>query len=79
MVTSYLDHPLGQVAAAYVAAQLWAQFPDRLETCGLLSHLVYQTNEFSEQLCVKEAILIPPEGTGFGFEETLYNQDWRDL
>jgi len=71
VVTSYLDHPIGQLAAAYVAA-LTTQ-----ETCGLLTHLVYEKNAFSERLRVNETILVPPTGgTGFGFDNLLLRVSW---
>ncbi|MEK6705445.1 MAG: enolase C-terminal domain-like protein [Bdellovibrionota bacterium] len=79
VVTSYLDHPLGQVCAAYEAAVLAAAHPERMEICGLLSHLVYEQNEFSEQLEVSAARLIPPEGLGFGFDECLQRLNWKKL
>lgn len=72
IVTSYLDHPLGQLSAAFIAAQL------RVDVCGLCSHLVYQTNEFSEQL-PQTTSLVPPPGTGFGFDELLKKLPWKKL
>lgn len=74
VVTSYLGHPLEQLAAAYVAAHICPN-----EVCGLLSHLVYQQNEWSDQLAIQEERLIPPEGTGFGFDQLLENQKWEVL
>lgn len=80
VVTSYLDHPLGQLAAAYIAAQLSSQFTDKMDICGLASHTVYHTNVFSEQLQMQGAVLIPPEGgTGFGFDDILEKQNWKQL
>ena len=80
VVTSYLDHPLGQLAAAYVAAKLGSCFPERLEPCGLLSHLVYQTNKYSERFALKNTVLqLPPEGTGFGFDDLLLKEEWQVL
>lgn len=80
VVTSYLDHPLGQLAAAYSAAQIQKKFPEKLLACGLLSQYVYQTNAFSEQIGRKQTILLPPqEGTGFGFNDLLLKQQWKLL
>lgn len=79
VVTSYLDHPLGQMTAAYVAALAQRAAPERVGTCGLLSHTVYQTNEFSAQLECHGPELIPPEGTGFGFDVLLAKQQWKLL
>lgn len=73
VVTSYLDHPIGQLSAAYIAAQL------NVSLCGLCSHLVYQTNEFSAQLPQKGPYLTPPEGTGFGFDDLLAKIPWKKL
>lgn len=79
VVTSYLDHPLGQMTAAYVAAAAQRDAPGCVGTCGLLSHTVYQTNEFSDQLKCQGPELIPPTGTGFGFDDLLAKQQWRPL
>jgi O-succinylbenzoate synthase len=99
-VTSYLDHPLGQVAASLEAARFLGG-SDRasetstdhvahndgnsatatatataLGTCGLASHFAYEKNEFSEVLEVRESVLLPPPGTGLGFDELLGARDW---
>ncbi len=79
-VTTYLDHPIGQVSAAWVAALLNTKYPDRMATCGLLSHLsAYEPNEFSELLENRGPNLIPPEGRGFGFNDLLQRQNWKAL
>lgn len=71
VVTSYLDHPLGQMAAAYVAGRLKRVNPSSLVTCGLLSHSVYQKNPFS--VALKEGPdFIAPGGTGFGFDRCFF-------
>lgn len=75
VVTSYLDHPLGQLCAAFMATSL----SQPSEICGLLSHKVYQMNQFSEQLSNQGPILKPPHGTGFGFDELLEGQSWMRL
>lgn len=79
VVTSYLDHPLGQAAAAFAAAALKKAMPERIGTCGLLSHLAYEPNEFSESLGLRGPILLAPDGKGFGFDELLRRLEWRDL
>lgn len=75
VITSYLDHPLGQLCAAYDAAQS----KKRLDVCGLLSHLVYKKNPFSEKLTYTNTILSPPPGLGFGFDEELRHIPWIRL
>jgi O-succinylbenzoate synthase len=74
VVTSYMDHPFGQLGAAYVAAT--HRTSDR---CGLMTHLLYEPNEFSELLSRDGARLVPPHGTGFGFDELLERLPWKRL
>jgi O-succinylbenzoate synthase len=75
-VTSYLDHPVGQMGAALEAARLGLG-PD--EVCGLLSQTAYESNEFSEALQTRGPALIPSRDHGIGFSELLKRQDWREL
>lgn len=79
LFTSYLDHPLGQLAAAYTAAKTYSYFPNKREVCGLLSHLAYHLNAFSEQLTGEEPFLRLPSGIGFGFDALLERQEWQAL
>lgn len=76
--TTYLDHPLGQLAAAYVAATA-AKENVMLGTCGLFSHSVYQENPFNRQLSRSGTVLIPPKGTGFGYDDLLRELPWKPL
>ncbi len=75
VVTSYLDHPLGQLTAAYMAAQLEVG----KEICGLVSHKFYQPNPYSEQLSLSHTALVPPSGNGFGFDALLKEAQWTSL
>lgn len=76
VVTSYLDHPLGQAGAALMAARLKS---DLMGECGLLSHLSFETNEFSEMLKVQNTRLLTPSGTGLGFDDLLEKQNWKAI
>ena len=71
VVTSYLDHPLGQATAAYTAAKVAPH-----ETAGLLSHCVYEENAFSAGLN-QGCSFIAPSGTGFGFDHLLEGSAWQ--
>lgn len=72
VVTSYLDHPLGQVAAAFEASRLcWH------EVSGLNSHRVYEPTAFSQQLSQHGSAFNAPKGVGFGFDELLTNMEWQ--
>jgi hypothetical protein len=65
IITSCIDHPLGQAAAAFIAAS----FPNEL--AGLLSHEVLPINPYAALLESQERVFIPPEGFGFGFDQVL--------
>lgn len=73
IVTSYLGHPLGQVAAAYIASIV---DPSSHYVHGLLSHQVYQPTNFSKHLNSKGPSFINPPGIGFGFDHELEECDW---
>ncbi len=69
--TSYLDHPIGTLFAMWEAARRECEEP-----CGFASHLYYEPNEFSDQLVVQNNRVLPPEGTGIGFDEPLRRLAW---
>lgn len=76
IVTAYLDHPIGQLSAAYTALQLPAA---KHEIGGWLPHPMYEENDFSKQLGIKNGRIVPPPGTGFGFDDLLASLQWERL
>ena len=81
VVTSYLDHPLGQMCAAWVATEVLPQAGAFAveETCGVLSHSSYRPHAFSEEIQCEGPYLKLPLGTGFGFDRLLAGKNWRSL
>ncbi len=78
--TSYMDHPLGQVWAAWNAASLVPFFKEQLIDCGLVTHhLFHDADPFVAAMGPVEPVLTPPEGTGFGFDALLENLPWERL
>ena len=73
IITSYMDHPVGQFAAAYFAALHPAP------RCGLFTHVLYEKNAFSERIRSEGARLLPPGGTGIGFDDLLERLPWKVL
>lgn len=69
VITSYLDHPFGQLCAAYCAAQA------KIGICGLQSHMVYEQTPFS-MLLGGNPRMQAPKGTGFGFDKLLEQTEW---
>jgi o-succinylbenzoate synthase len=74
VVTSYMDHPVGQFGAAYVAA-----IHDVGGRCGLMTHVLYEPDAFIERIERDGARLRPPQGTGIGFDDLLENLPWTTL
>ncbi len=80
VVTSYMDHPIGQMYAA-VRASDWRREmgPENLLTCGLLTHRCFEDDEFIEQIRCDGPRLLPVEGTGLGFDDLLEKLPWKCL
>lgn len=74
VVTSYMDHPIGQFGAAYVAASHASG-----ALCGLVTHVLYEPDAFIECIERNGARLLPPKGTGLGFDDLLENLPWKTL
>ncbi len=79
VVTSYMDHPIGQTFAAWEAARLELQFPGLVGTCGLQTHQLFEPNEFTETLGQWSPNFKLPPGTGLGFDDLLAAQPWTRL
>ncbi len=80
VITTYADHPIGQLAAAYVAACAAKSHPQALGLCGLLTHHAYETTPFSAALDQHETQLRPStEGCGWGYDTLLKELAWQPL
>lgn len=77
--TSYMDHAIGQLYAAWRAAECAAIFGDRLGDCGLITHHLFETDPFFERLSIQGSRLVPPGGTGLGFDDLLESLPWKPL
>ncbi|MCX8238964.1 MAG: hypothetical protein ACKVKH_13275 [Verrucomicrobiales bacterium] len=74
VVTSYLDHPLGQTFAAFEAAQGGVR-----KVSGLQTHGIFEKTIFSEELGPVQPDLQVPNGFGLGFGEILEKLPWVKL
>lgn len=74
VVTSYMDHPVGQLGAAYIASKHATS-----SRCGLITHVLYERDVFIEQLALHGMRLVPPRGIGIGFGDLLEHLPWRRL
>lgn len=73
IITSYLDHPLGQVSAAYMAS-LAKDASVEEKPSGFLSHYAYENNAYSQMIQHQNSKLQPVQGYGLGFDELLAKQ-----
>jgi len=80
IITSYADHPIGQLHAAYIAYQAMQRKGSFVGLSGLLTHLTYEMNDFSKELRVEDCQLIPSKsGYGWGYDELLDDLNWKPL
>jgi len=69
IITSYMDHPIGQLHAAYVAA---THTPNA--TCGLVTNVLFESDPFLERMRIDNARLVPPD-----FTDLLEALPWKRL
>jgi len=77
VITTALGHPLGSLAAAWVAARAATVPSLEVLSCGLLSHAAYRPDAFSEALRVDEGVLRPLPGAGLGLGSLLEALAWE--
>lgn len=79
-ITSYMDHAIGQVwAAAFASIASQGGQNDKLLPCGLLTHRCFENDAFFERLRCDGPRLLPPGGTGLGFDDLLEALPWKRL
>jgi len=79
VLTSYMDHPVGQSFAAWEAARLGLQFPGLPELCGLQTHHIFEPDAFTECLGPWSPDFTAPAGNGLGFDDLLDALPWTRL
>ena len=77
VITSYMDHPLGQSFAAWQAALATEQFPELIGVCGLITHGLFEQDAFTEALGEPSPNFNAAEGSGLGFDDLLENLPWK--
>ena len=73
--TSYMDHPIGQMWAACEAAR----WPHPQLPAGLITHPLFEPDEFTEAVRAHGPQLLPPDGPGLGFGPLLAKLPWLPL
>jgi O-succinylbenzoate synthase len=80
VLTSYLDHPLGQLSGLYIAATILQENPHSISECGFLTHHAYESTEFSRAFTHQGTQLVPSlDGFGWGYDRLLNQLTWTEL
>jgi O-succinylbenzoate synthase len=80
VMTSAMDHAIGQSFAAYEAAAAWQTLGARLDLCGLATQHLFAPDPFFERLSARGGLLtVDRSGTGLGFDDLLDGLPWRPL
>lgn len=80
VLTSAMDHGLGQMFAAYHAALANAAIPERVSNCGLATQHLFERDAFFEQITSPGGhLMLDHWGTGLGFDDTLAHLPWKRL
>lgn len=80
ILTSAMDHGLGQMFAAYEAAVARKEMGDRVGLCGLSTQHLFEPDGFFERIQVKGGWMTPDtNGGGLGFGDVLEKLPWRPL
>lgn len=80
VMTSAMDHAIGQSFAAYEAAMAWRELGDRMDLCGLATNHLFVRDAFFERLSAYGGKLeVDRSGTGLGFDEVLQKLSWVKL
>jgi O-succinylbenzoate synthase len=80
VLTSAMDHGLGQMFAAYEAAVAKSEIGDRVDLCGLSTQHLFEPDGFFERISAKGGWLShDTNGGGLGFGDVLEKLPWRKL
>lgn len=80
VLTSAMDHPIGQMFAAYEAAVARAELGERVGLCGLCTQHLFAADPFLERVLSPGGRLQPDRtGGGLGFGDQIEKLPWRRL
>ncbi len=80
ILTSAMDHGLGQMFAAYEAAVAQREIGERVGLCGLSTQHLFEPDGFFERIQVHGGWMTPDlSGGGLGFGDVLERLPWRPL
>jgi len=80
VMTSAMDHAIGQSFAAYEAGLAWRELGDRMDLCGLCTQHLFTEDDFFARISARGGRLeVDRAGTGLGFDDVLAKLPWKEL
>jgi O-succinylbenzoate synthase len=80
VMTSAMDHAIGQSFAAWEAAVAWQELGDRMDLCGLCTEHLFAEDDFFARLKSHGGQLtVDRAGTGLGFDDVIRKIPWQGL
>lgn len=79
VVTHSMDHPLGRATALWTAMRLRQRHGELVCEGGLQGDGLYLQDDFSSEMLAANPAVVPPVGTGFGFDRVLQALSWQTL
>lgn len=80
VMTSAMDHAIGQSFAVYEAALAWKELGSQMDLCGLCTEHLFEKDAFFERLSSRGGKLeVDRGGTGLGFDDVLDKLPWLKL
>jgi o-succinylbenzoate synthase len=79
VVTHSMDHPLGRATALWTAMRLRQRHGELVCEGGLQGDGLYLHDAFGSETPATNPAVVPPVGTGFGFDHVLQALSWRAL
>ncbi|MGE0634669.1 MAG: hypothetical protein AB7O96_19810 [Pseudobdellovibrionaceae bacterium] len=79
IVTSYMDHPVGQLHALSIAGDLRRQYPNLILDCGLMTQHLYLDTPFTPFFKIQGPYIMGVDGTGIGYDNLLASLPWLKL
>jgi o-succinylbenzoate synthase len=77
VMTSAMDHAIGQSFAAWEAGMAWREMGERMDLCGLCTEHLFAEDDFFARLKSHSGRLhVDCEGTGLGFDDLLRRIPW---
>ncbi len=77
--TSYMDHPVGQLCGLWEAMMFYQTCPNKKESCGFYTHVLYEKHDYINELSSEGSQIIFPHSPHWGFKNLLESETWKPL